>query len=62
MITVTTADGTDTFEIGMENTVTGQYYLQKNEEDILYLIPGSFPSVFEKTLEDLEAVSEETEE
>ncbi|MCI8634406.1 MAG: DUF4340 domain-containing protein [Eubacterium sp.] len=62
VITVTTADGTDTFEIGMENTVTGQYYLQKNEEDILYLIPGSFPSVFEKTLEDLEAVSEETEE
>ncbi len=62
VITVTTADGTDTFAIGMENTVTGQYYLQKNEEDILYLIPGSFPSVFEKSLADLEAVSEETEE
>ncbi len=62
MITVTTADGTLTLRIGMENTVTGQYYLAKGEEETLYLVSGSFPSVFKKELSDLEDTSAETEE
>ncbi len=62
VITVTTADGTLTLRIGMENTVTGQYYLAKGEEETLYLVSGSFPSVFKKELSDLEDTSAETEE
>ena len=61
VITATTAEGTVTLNIGMENTVTGQYYLQKAGEDTLYLVSGSFPPSFEKSLADLEDTSEGTE-
>lgn len=60
VITLTTKEGTVTLTVGMENSITGQYYLTKGGEDTLYLVPGSFLSSFGKTLEDLR--EEETEE
>ena len=62
VITLTTEDGSVTLAVGMENTVTGQYYLTKSGEDTLYLVPESFLSSFGKTLEDLRDTSEDTEE
>ncbi len=62
VITVTTAEGSSTLTIGMQNSITSQYYLTKSGEDTLYLVSGSFPSAFGKTLEDLEDTTEDTEE
>lgn len=61
VITVTTAEGTTTLTVGMENTITNQYYLRKNKEDTLYLVSGTFMSGFSKTLEDLKDTTEDTE-
>lgn len=62
VITVTTADGTETLFIGMQNAITDQYYLQKGENGTIYLVSSAFPSAFEKPLADFEEQSEETEE
>ncbi len=61
IITFTTAEGTKTLTIGMENPVTGQYYVKIDGEDTLYLVSGSFPSVFSKSLEELKETTEDTE-
>ena len=62
VITVTSEDGTVTLNIGMENAITGQYYLQKNSDEVLYLVSSGFPYAFGKSLADLEAAALETEE
>ena len=61
VITLTTAEGSITLTVGMENPVTGQYYVTRSGDERLYLVAGSFPSSFEKSLEDLKAQKEETE-
>lgn len=61
VITFTTAEGTTTLTIGMQNSITNQYYLRKNEENTLYLVSSSFPSGFSQTLADLEDTTEDTE-
>lgn len=48
--------------VGMENTITNQYYLIQNEADSLYMVNGSFPSAFQKTAGDLEDTSEDSTE
>ncbi len=62
VITVTTADGTETLFVGMQNPVTGQYYLQKGEDGEIYLVSSAFPSAFEQPLSDFSEADEETEE
>ena len=62
VITYTTDKGTVTLTVGMENTITNQYYLIQNEADSLYMVNGSFPSAFQKTAGDLEDTSEDSTE
>ncbi len=62
VLTFTTGEGTTTLTIGMENAINNQYYLTKNEEDTLYLVTNSFPSAFQKGLEELEDTTEESTE
>lgn len=62
VITYTTGKGTVTLTVGMENTITNQYYLIQNEADCLYMVNGSFPSAFQKTAGDLEDTSEDSTE
>lgn len=62
VITYTTEAGTTTLTIGMENSITSQYYITKAGEDTLYLINSSFVSVFEKGLADLEDTTENSTE
>lgn len=61
VLTYTTADGTVTLTVGMENTITSQYYLTKSDDDRLYLVADDFPSPFTKTLDELKDTSEDTE-
>lgn len=62
VITFTTARGSVTLTIGMQNPVTNQYYLTKSGDDVLYLVDSSFPSAFGKTPEDLQVSEESTQE
>lgn len=62
ILTYTTEEGTTTLTIGMENSITNQYYLTKDGEDTLYLIGSSFPSAFQQGIEDLEDTSEASTE
>lgn len=62
VVTFTTAEGSVTLTIGMQNPVTDQYYLTKSGDDALYLVSSGFPSAFEKTAEDLKASAEESTE
>lgn len=61
VLTYTTADGTVTLTVGMENTITSQYYLTKSDDDRLYLVADDLPSSFTKTLDELKDTSENTE-
>lgn len=61
VITLTTEKGTTTLTIGMNNSITDQYYMTKDGDDSLYLVSSGVPAAFEKTLADLEA-EEETEQ
>ena len=62
VITITTADGTTTLTIGSENSMLSQYYLMKDGDDSLYLVESSVYTVFQKSVEDLIATEETTEE
>lgn len=61
MLTLTTADGTETLSVGMDNAVTGQCYVRKKGDGAVYLVDGSFPSAFQKTGEELEKKEDGTE-
>ncbi len=62
VITLTTADGTTTLNIGDENTMLSDYYLTKEGDDTVYLVESSVKTTFDKSVEDLTAVaSTETE-
>lgn len=58
ILTLTTAQGSATLTIGMQNPVTDQYYLTKSGDDTLYLVESSFPLAFEKTAEELKEAEE----
>ena len=52
-VTVQTADETNIFQFGMENTTTGQYYMRMNDEEtVVYLVDSSVTEPFMKTLYD----------
>lgn len=52
-VSVTTADAEDTFVFGAENSVTGDLYLKKQGEDVIYTVAGTKASCFEQTKADL---------
>lgn len=60
VITMTTENGTVTLTIGMENSITSQYYLTSSENDKLYLVDTSLVSEFQRSPEELIA-QEDTE-
>lgn len=49
IITLTTADGTTTLQLGDKNAVTGQYYLKVAESDKIYLVSRDLSGTFFKT-------------
>lgn len=54
VITVTQTDGTETrFLLGAQNPVTGQFYLQVNGNDTIYLVDSAFADTFACGLFDL---------
>ena len=61
IITLTTADGTTTLQLGDKNAVTGQYYLKVAESDKIYLVSRDLSGTFSKTPQEL-LKEEETEE
>lgn len=61
IITLTTADGTTTLQLGDKNAVTGQYYLKAAESDRIYLVSRDLSGTFSKTPQEL-LKEEETEE
>ena len=61
IITLNTADGTTTLQLGDKNAVTGQYYLKVAESDKIYLVSRDLSGTFSKTPQEL-LKEEETEE
>ena len=63
IITLNTADGTTTLQLGDKNAVTGQYYLKVAESDKIYLVSRDLSGTFSKTPQELlkEKETEETE-
>lgn len=59
VISYTTASGTKTLTLGMENPVTGQYYVKTSDSDDIYLIPATLAMSFGRTLDEM--VTEEAE-
>ena len=54
VVVTVTADGqTDTYTFGAENSVTGDLYLRRNEEDVLYTVSGAKAACFELTKAEL---------
>lgn len=60
-ITLTTADGTITLNIGSENSILSQYYVMLNDSDNLYLVANTIGTTFQKALTDLIVVEDTTE-
>lgn len=60
VITYTAGDITITLTIGMENEITGGYYLKSSADEILYLVDSSLVSAFNIDASELE--KEETSE
>ncbi len=62
ILTYTTSDETTyILTVGMENDITGDYYLTTSANDNLYLVDSSFATGFDTAIEDLIAEEEETE-
>ena len=61
IITLNTADGTTTLQLGDKNAVTGKYYLKVAESDKIYLVSRDLSGTFSKTPQEL-LKEEETEE
>lgn len=55
VITLSDTDGkTQTYTIGIENTVTGKYYMYiDKDKSKIYMISSSIPEAFAKTVEDM---------
>ena len=63
VITYTAGDDTVTLTIGMENEITGGYYLKSSADEILYLVDSSLVSAFNIDASELEKeeISESSE-
>lgn len=55
-------DSTFTVTIGMQNEITGQYYLMVSDDDTVYLVDSTIPYAFQKSVEDLTEEEEEEAE
>jgi len=60
-IEFTSSEGITSLTVGMENPVTGQYYLKKSGDERIFIVDSSFVSGFDVTPEDLIVVQEEEE-
>jgi hypothetical protein len=60
VITYTASSGSGSLTIGMENPVTGEYYLKVGDGDVSYLVSSEFVTAFQKTLDDLKVVETAT--
>jgi hypothetical protein len=61
VITCTTADGTSTYSLGMENEITGGTYLKVEEDGSVYLVDSTLVTTFSCDIASLEKEEEETE-
>lgn len=50
---------TVTITVGMQNTITSQYYMMVSNDDTVYLTDSTVYSAFQKSVEDLTEVEEE---
>ncbi|MDR1833045.1 MAG: DUF4340 domain-containing protein [Propionibacteriaceae bacterium] len=60
-ITVTTADGATIVTIGIENPLTGDYYVKTGAGEQIFLVGSSLVTAFGQTVADITAEPEETE-
>lgn len=56
VLTVTSAEKTETFTFGMHNELTGQDYIKTDASDTVYLVATDVKTAFQKSLTDLKAV------
>lgn len=61
-ITLTDEKGTITLYLGNENAISGGYYLKTSNSGTIYLVGDEIVSVFSKSVEELTAEADETEE
>lgn len=61
-ITLITAEGTTEIVIGMYNDMLSKYYMNINGSKDMYLIAGDVVTAFERSLDDLTVVQEESED
>ena len=59
-ITLTTADGTTSINVGTQNSILSQYYIMVDNADMLYLVDSTISTTFQKGVADLVA-EEDTE-
>jgi hypothetical protein len=59
-ISFTTSSGSTTLTVGMENPVSGDYYVKTDAGDTMYLVASASVTAFSQTVADLTVVPEET--
>lgn len=61
-ITLITAEGTTEIAVGMYNDMLSKYYININGSNDMYLISGDMVTAFERSLDDLTVVEDESED
>lgn len=62
VITARTGQEERTLTIGMQNSITGQYYLMVSGDENVYLVDGQLTSAFGRSLEELTQQEEQEEQ
>lgn len=62
VLTFTMEDGTRTITIGMQNEITSEYYIMDNNSSAIYVVETNLNTTFSKSVEDVTAEEEETED
>lgn len=60
VLTFEMEDGTRTITIGMQNEITGEYYIMDNNSDAIYVTETNPGSAFSKSVEDVTLEEDET--
>lgn len=61
VIALQMGETTVTITVGMQNTITSQYYMMVSNDDTVYLTDSTVYSAFQKSVEDLTEVEEDSE-
>lgn len=62
VLTFTMEDGTRTITIGMQNEITGEYYIMDNNSSAIYVVETDLSATFSKSVDDVTVEETETTE